>query len=161
MAGPELLFISAGMQVLGGMKAAKGAKQEAAGARQQAEAQAQAAEYNAKAASYEAMSEESRRRRESERQMGSIRAGRAKSGATMSGSALQVLADSAMEAEIDALSARWSGENQASLYRREAAGHKQAGRIATATGKSRAGTALLSGLAGGAAAGAQGFSMMG
>lgn len=108
------------------------------GAISQANAAAQAAEYNAAVARQEAAAEEARRRREAERQMGQIRAGRAKSGVTVEGSPLIVLADSAMEAEIDALNARWTGETSAKLYKMEARSARRAGIY-------NAGASLLSG----------------
>ena len=51
-----------------------------------------------------------------QRQIGSIRAGVSKSGATMAGTPLAVLSESAANAEIDALNTRYSGQREAALY---------------------------------------------
>ncbi len=91
-----------------------------------ANASADAAEYNANLAKMEASAEEARRRRESGKVMGKMRAGRAKSGVTTEGTPLMVLAESAEMAELDALNARWSGETQSDLYRRKASATRSA-----------------------------------
>jgi len=90
------------------------------------QAQAQAAEYNANLAKMEAKAEEARRRRESKKVMGKMRAGRAKSGVTAEGTPLLVLAESAEMAELDALNARWSGETQSDMYKRKASSARSA-----------------------------------
>jgi hypothetical protein len=91
-----------------------------------ANAQAQAAEYNASLAKMEASAEEARRRRESSKVMGKMRAGRAKSGVTTEGTPLMVLSESAEMAELDALNARWSGETQSEAYKRKASSARSA-----------------------------------
>lgn len=112
----------------------------AAGASQQHESEAQAADYNAAMARHEAEAEESRRRRESSRQLAQIRSGRAKSGVTTEGTPLMVLAESAELAEVDALSARWSGETSAKLDEQRARSARRAKPYAV-------GSALLGGMA--------------
>ena len=107
-----------------------------AGSIQAGNAAKKAAEYNAATKEAEAQAEEYRRRQAARRQIGSIRAGVAKSGAAFEGTPLMVLAESAANAEIDALNARWSGGTQANLYRME-------GRQAQRAGYIRAGTSLL------------------
>lgn len=99
-----------------------------------AEAQASAEEYNAKiaannaaAAHRESMEEAARSRAHSRRVIAAQRAQMAKSGGAISGSALDVLGDSAIQAELDALSIQYRGavsstreRNQADLSRRAA-----------------------------------------
>ena len=92
----------------------------AMGAAKAGQAQVQAAEYNASVSTMEANAEEARRRRESNKTMGKMRAGRAKSGVTAEGSPLMVMAESAEMAELDALNARWSGQTQSDVYKRQA-----------------------------------------
>lgn len=131
------LVASAGMGALGAI-------QQGNAAQAQAEAAAQAADYNRKMAEQEAAAEEARRRRESSREMGAIRAGIAKSGVQSAGTPLMVLAQSAEEAEMDALSAKWQGQTSADLYRMEAASARQRGKAAKQAIPFNVGSSLLS-----------------
>jgi hypothetical protein len=103
-----------------------GTVMSAMGASQQGQANAQAAEYNAAMARNEAQAEEARRRRESQRQMGAIRANIGKSGVTSAGTPLMVLGESAEMAELDALTARWQGQTQSDLYSAQARSARKA-----------------------------------
>lgn len=107
-------------------------------AKAQGDAAARAAEYNAQAAEMEAASREQAQRAQSQRQLGTIRANIGKSGATMEGTPLLALAESAANAEIDALNTRFTGQRQAGLYRMQ-------GDSARRQGNLMAGTSLLSG----------------
>lgn len=87
----------------------------------------QAANYNAELAEMQAVyatdvaaAEETRVRRVSDYQMGKLRARAGASGRAMSGSVLDVLHESAINYEMDALNARYEGEVQAIGYRNEA-----------------------------------------
>ena len=104
---------------------------------QSGKAEAKAAQYNADTARAEAQSRETAQRVQAQRQLGSIRAGVSKSGATMAGTPLAVLSESAANAEIDALNTRYSGQREAALY-------EARGRNAKTAGYLRAGTSLLS-----------------
>ena len=104
---------------------------------QSGKAEAKAAQYNADTARAEAQSRETAQRVQAQRQLGSIRAGVSKSGATMAGTPLAVLSESAANAEIDALNTRYSGQREAALY-------EARGRNAKTAGYMRAGTSLLS-----------------
>ena len=126
-----------------------GGAMQAMGQKKQLQAEAQAAEYNADVTRKEAAAEEARRRRESQRQLGAIKAGRAKSGVTMEGTPLMVLEESAELAEIDALSAGWSGQASAKLDEQRARSARKA--IPYAMGAS-----LLSGVSSAASIGAMG-----
>lgn len=98
----------------------------AMGAAKAGKAQAQAAEYNASVSAMEGRAEEARRRRESSKVMGKIRSGRAKSGVTAEGTPLMVQAESAEMAELDALNARWSGQTQSDMHKRQASSARSA-----------------------------------
>lgn len=111
---------------LGTVAAVGGALTSAAAARQGLEAQASAASFNADLARQEASAEEARRRRASQRRLSSIRTGIAKSGVTTEGTPLLVLAESAEQAEIDALSARFGGANNARLFEQRAKSARKA-----------------------------------
>jgi hypothetical protein len=107
------------------------------GAISQGKAAQSAAEYNARSAEIEAQSRETAQRDQAARQMGAMRAQIAKSGATSEGTPLMVLAESAANAEIDALNTRQMGQRQATLYRAQGANARKQSYI-------QAGTSLLS-----------------
>lgn len=111
---------------------------QAGAARSQGQAAQAAAEYNAQAALTEARSREAAQRAESDRRLGTIRANIGKSGATSEGTPLLVLAESAANAEIDALNTRYTGQQRADVYRAGGANARRQGNI-------MAGTSLLSG----------------
>ena len=104
---------------------------------QQGKAENAAAQFNAQTAEQEAASKESLIRSQAARQMGAIRSQIGKSGATTAGTPLLVLAESAANAEIDALNAQYTGQRQAALYR-------AGGQNAKSQGRAMAGTKLLS-----------------
>jgi hypothetical protein len=95
-----------------------------------------AANYNAQSAMIETQSRENAQRAQAARQLGATRAAIGKSGATSEGTPLLVLAESAANAEIDALNTRQTGQRQASLYRAQGANARKTGYI-------QAGTSLL------------------
>lgn len=155
MSGMEpLMLLAAGGSILGGVVGAQGAKAAGAGQVQQAQADAAASDYNARITRQEAAAEESRRRRESARQLGQIRSGRAKSGVTMEGTPLMVLEESAELAEIDALSARWSGDASAKLDEQRARSARASIPYINKATRYNVGASLLSGIAGAASIGA-------
>lgn len=104
----------------------------------QGKAAESAAEFNARQVEIEASSKERAQRSLAQRQIGSIRANIGKSGVTSAGTPLAVLAESAANAEIDALNTRTTGQSQASLYRASGANARRQGNL-------MAGTSLLSG----------------
>ena len=109
----------------------------AVGAIQGGKAENSAAQFNAQSARMEAESRENAQRAQAKQQLGAIRAGVSKSGATMEGTPLAVLSESAANAEIDALNTRYSGQREAALY-------EARGKNARTAGYMRAGTSLLS-----------------
>lgn len=116
-----------------------GTVMQASAMRAQGKAESAAAEFNARSAEQEAAAKESLIRQEAARRMGTIRSQIGKSGATTAGTPLLVLAESAANAEIDALSAQYTGQRQAALYRAGGANAKAQGRV-------MAGASLLSGM---------------
>ena len=100
---PTLMTLGTGMGVMGAMQAGRAGQQAAA--------------FNMESARMEGAAKEAAQRRESSRQLGSIRAGISKSGARMEGTPLMVLAESAANAEIDALTTRFSTGRQMELER--------------------------------------------
>lgn len=120
--GPALAVAGTVMQVGGQLSAGKAAQG--------------AANYNAQSALIEAQSRETAQRASAARQLGATRAAIGKSGATSEGTPLMVLAESAANAEIDALNTRQTGERQAALYRAQGANARK-------TSYLQAGTSLL------------------
>lgn len=137
MSGFEPFFAALGSYAPTAL-AVGGTLAQAGAARAQGKAEAAAAEFNARSAEQEASSRENLTRQESMRRMGAIRSQIGKSGATSAGTPLLVLAESAANAEIDALNAQYTGQRQAALYR-------AGGANAKAQGRAMAGTTLLSG----------------
>lgn len=97
---------------------------DAFGALFQGEAAARAAEFNAaverqnaQISLQNAAEAEKRFRRMSRKRMGAARAARGASGVTLEGSALDALAESAMQEELDALTIRYQGELRARDHR--------------------------------------------
>ena len=111
------LFGAGGTFALGQTLATVGTGLSALGAIRAGQAGQQAAAFNMESARMEGAMREAAQRQQSQRQLGSIRAGIAKSGARMEGTPLMVLAESAANAEIDALNTRFSTGRQMELER--------------------------------------------
>jgi hypothetical protein len=121
---------------------------QARSAIEQGEAEGKAAEYRRQVALNEAAAEETRIRRLGRRRLSKQFAIISASGAEVSGSALQFLADNAAELELEAVNARIRGLNVAKLER-------QAGRTAMKEGQRAAKASILSGIAGMLGSGSQ------
>lgn len=134
-----MAFVAPLMAAAAPYMAVAGTLMAAGGARAQGQAAQAAANYNARSAEIEAQSREAAQRASSARELSAARAAIGKSGATMEGTPLMVLAESAANAEIDALNTRYTGQRQASLYRAQGANARTQGNIG-------AGTSLLTGL---------------
>ena len=119
--------------------AAVGTVMQAGAIRQQGKAENAAAQFNAQSAEQEAAAKADLIRSQAARQIGATRAQIGKSGATTAGTPLMVLAESAANAEIDALNATYTGQRQAALYR-------AGGANARSQSRTMAGTTLLSGM---------------
>lgn len=149
------LIGSAGIGALGSI-------QQGFAQQQQAEYNAGVAEANATAARQQAALDESTSRRRSSLVLGTIRARAAANSGDVGGSALDVLSQSAGEAELEALTLRYAGEVRARQSESEAALYRTRGRSAVIGGFVGAGEALLRagayGLHGGGAGGGAGDS---
>jgi hypothetical protein len=88
---------------------------EAKGVLEEGLASYKAGEYNAASARTQGVVEENRRRTVGKKEISKTRTGVAKSGVTFEGTPLNVLVESAANVEIDALNARWSGEQRARM----------------------------------------------
>lgn len=106
----------------------------AGGVQQQAAAKA-----NAKAATQAAAFDELRQRERAQKLLAQQRVGYAKGGVTLEGTPTEVLADTAADAEIDALAIRWGGASRAAAF-------KAQGQQALIGGVTGAAGALLTGV---------------
>lgn len=137
---------SLGIQLFGSAKSAQ--QQQAAGetSQQIGEFNAQIAEQNAALARSQAAVEEARVRKSAEAFKGKQKAAFTASGVDPgTGSPLLVLADTAREAEIEALNVRRRGEIQATGFEQEAVGERFTGAQAVKAGSTGAKATILSG----------------
>lgn len=124
----------------------------AIGAIRAGQAQAAAANYNAQVAERnafisrdQAAADEQRQRIQARRKLGAMRAAYGASGISLEGSPLDVLEDSAAEAELDALTIRYKGEIGAMGYEAEAGAQRARAQNAKTESYYNAGAALLTG----------------
>lgn len=150
--GPELMLIGGAVQAVGAIQAGQAQKAEA-------NARAQANQYNAKVKEMQAGIErsqanarEEQQRRKGRQILGAQRAGIAQAGIGFTGSAVDIMEQSADLAELDALNIRYEGElrstglladAEAELY--EADVNRMAGRNAMKAAYINAGSALIGG----------------
>ena len=118
------------------------------GTLQQGEAAEQAAMFNAELREIEGREKERLIRKRGRADLSRIRAAIGKSGVTSAGSPMEVLAESAANAEMDALNARFGYQTDATVIRAEGRSRKRASRISAAA-------SLLSGGAQAVGTGAQ------
>lgn len=136
--GPEVMLAGAALSAIGQVKQSKGVQREYA-------ATAEAADYNASAARMEGRAEAARIRRQSERNLGTMRASISKSGVTSQGTPMIALAESAAMGELDAMTAMWSAENEGNLYDRKSASARRAAKAERKALPFAVGTSLLTG----------------
>jgi hypothetical protein len=110
-----------------------------------AKTNARIADRNALISRQSAAAEEEKQRRLSRRQAGANRAAIGASGITMDGSALDVMEDNAMDAEMDALTIRYNGEIGAMNSESDASLERMRAGAARTAGMFGAGSALLQG----------------
>lgn len=131
-----------GLQIVGGAMGAIGALQQGAAAQQAGEYNARIAEQNALLSRQQAASEEQRQRLFAKKEIGSIRAAYGASGVT-GGSSLDVLAESAANAELDALNIRHGGEMRSQGYLAQARLDRMGGENARRSSRWMAASTLL------------------
>lgn len=129
--------------VVMGVVSAVGAVSQAASARSAANYNAQVAERNATVARQQAAVNEQAQRRDAYRALGRMRAGYGAAGVATEGTPLDVLENSAAEAELDALNIRYKGQLASMGYGEEANLQRSRGKSAMTAGVFKAGTALL------------------
>lgn len=142
---------AAAAMVGGGIIGAYGQMYQGHAAKQAGEFNAQVAEQNAELAIKQAKEEEVKFRSVMKRQLGDMRAAIGASGITLEGSPLEVIEDSAAQAEMDAISIRKAGEMKAHTYRTDAKLQRFQGEMGLQGSYYGAASSLL--MAGGQAAG--------
>jgi len=129
----------------GAAVSAMGSIQQGYATKQQADYNASVAEQNAAAIRQAAALDEDTSRKKSGRIQGAVRARAAASGVDLGGSPLDVLADNASEAELEALTIRYRGDVEAGRQESEARLSRARGKNAVTQGWIGAGAALLQG----------------
>ncbi len=117
------------LQGAGGMIQMAGEVHEGQAAENAAKYNASVAEHNANLSIHQSAEEERRQRVMAKRQLGDMRASYGASGVQLDGSALDVLEDSAANAELDALTIRHGGQVKASNFLNEASLERFKGRM--------------------------------
>lgn len=141
--GPEVMAV---LTAVGTVASAAGSFMQGQAASRAAEANAAMAEEEAQRARQAAAVEEDRNRAQSRRTISAQRAAYGSSGVVSEeGSSLLALADSAAEAELDALTIRYSGDVTARRYQVQAASDRAAAAGYRQQGLVSAGTGLLTG----------------
>lgn len=150
--GNRVVFEPASLTLAASLAAVAAAGVSAVGAIQSGEAQkkagaynAQVAENNAAQAQQAAAFNEAQQRTRSARVLGAERAAQGASGVTVEGSPLEVLAQTAQESELDALSIRYGGDVAAARARSEATLARFQGGQAVTSSYFSAGASLLGG----------------
>ena len=123
--------------------------QQGKAAEDQAKYNAKVSENNALAATQQAEAEALQIRRTNRLRAGAQRAGYGKAGVDIT-SGQDVLSDTGAQGELEALSALYAGQTQASYYNSQATGSRFAGRNARQAGNLNAAGSLVGGLAQGA-----------
>lgn len=131
-----------GKTVLGAL----GAMQQGQQAQAAANYNAQIQEQNAAVSRAEAGERESEVRRRSAMVLGSQRAAVAQAGGGSGGSAADIMQQSAVSAELDALTTRYEGEMRARGFEQEAASHRYSGEVAASRASSQAFASILGGV---------------
>ena len=144
MAAAPLIMMGAGT-IMEGFGAIKGAEADA----QAGEFNARVSERNAKLARLQAAEDERVHRVMTRKAIGQMRAGYGASGVSAdSASALDVLGESARNAELDAMKIKQAGEFAAQGHQMDAYGARMGAKAAMSAGHFKAASSLLSGASG-------------
>ena len=141
IAASTLQLLAAGTAALGAAGSLASGYSQAAAYKQDAKI----AEENAVIAEQQAAARQDMIRREAKKLRGAQRASVGAAGITLDGSAFDVMEDSAVEAELDALTAGYEGKLQARAYATEAAAKRYAAKGSIFEGVTGAGAQALSG----------------
>lgn len=145
-----LPVIAVALTAIGTGVAAYSAVEQGKAADEASKRQQEAENANSKQAQDAAALEAAQVRRRNLLRMGSQRASAAKSGVLIDDSAADVIYDTAIQGELEALSATYSGAAASSYYRSRGVSARAEGRAARRAGNLGAGATLIGGLAKGA-----------
>lgn len=132
--------------IIGSVISAVGAVSQASAAAKAADYNAKVAEKNAAIAKQNALADEQAKRRETQSILGRSRAAIGASGLAVVGTPLDVLSETAALGELDALTIRYNGENNAQSYKQDAELERMRGRSAKTRGFFGAASHLIGGL---------------
>jgi len=139
-------WIVAAISVAGTAAGAVSAVEQGKAAEDASKRNAKAQDTNARVAAEQAQYAADRQRSENRRRLGAQRAAGAKSGIDLSGGSFNdVLLDTSVQGEMDALASIYQGQATASAYQSSARNSLLEGRAAKQAGYLRAGSTLLSG----------------
>jgi hypothetical protein len=133
-----------GAVVAGGALQTKGILDEAQMQHNVGKYNAEIDRQNAQLAIMQSREDERKQRVYGRKALGDIRSGYAASGITMEGSAMDILEESAANAELDALSIRHGGYAKATAYRSQAQMAEYQGAEAMRAGRTKAAATILS-----------------
>ncbi len=131
-----LIIASTAMQAVGAIQQANAASASYKSQQQAADYNATVLEQNAGVERSQANAREEAQRREARRILGSQRAAFSQAGTGLSGSAADVMAQSATDAELDALTLRYEGDMRSRGMMAQAEGERYHGRVASANASS-------------------------
>lgn len=137
------LTVGTMLTIGGGLMTAVNAISQGNAAAASANYNARVAENNAIAVRQQAAADEARQRRLAAKRSGSLVAGYGATGVTVEGSPLDIMEESAMQEELDALTIRYNGELAASNFMATAGMERARASNARTSGYMGAGTALL------------------
>lgn len=143
---PAIAFIGANLGAIGAAVSAIGAISSAVQQRDAAKYNESMANQQALAAQQTAAANAERQRRAAQRQIGSMEASYAASGVSIEGSPMEILEQSAREAELDRLNILYGGAQQAAGYRNTAALEGAKSQNAMTSGILKAGSSLMIGM---------------
>lgn len=139
-------WVAAVAAVVSAAAGAYAAKEQGDAAEDASKRNAKAQNTNARVAAEQAQYAADRQRSENRRRLGAQRAAGAKSGIDLSGGSFQdVLLDSAVQGEMDALASIYQGRAASAAYQSSARNSLLEGKAAKQAGYLRAGSTLLSG----------------
>ena len=141
-------WIVVAISAAGTTAAAYSSAEQGKAAEEASKRNAKAQDTNARVAAEQAQYAADRQRSENRRRLGAQRAAGAKSGIDLSGGSFEdVLLDSAVQGEMDALASIYQGRAASAAYQSSARNSLLEGRAAKQAGYLRAGSTLLSGAA--------------
>lgn len=143
---PVVAFVAANIGTIATVVSVAGSLMQASQQKKAADYNAQMAQQQSVAAQQQAAAQADTQRRRAQRQIGSMEASYAASGLSLEGSPLEVLEQSARDAELDRQNILYGGSLRSTGYQNTASLESAKGQNAMTSGFLRAGSTLLSGM---------------